>query len=230
MSRAPTFVVAFLGVALGCGSESTGSNGAGGHAGGNDGGAGSGGASATATSTGGGGTAGSGGAGGAGGGVACGTGFCTAGQICCPGCEPGTGACYVGGCPGSACPPPSDASNDGPGACQGITCGPNDVCVHPTCGGGVPFCQPVDDAGMCPPGWQHQPICSQAGSAGPGCSPPPCQPPAPFCAPKPAACGSTVTCNCLPFDICASEAGFGGQCAFISGSRDVTCLSASARP
>jgi hypothetical protein len=207
-------IVPFLTVMLCCGgSDSAGNGGGGGGTGGR----------------------GSGGAGGQGGGVVCGTSVCSAGQICCPGCEPGTGTCLMGGCPGSACPPPrdasddlvTDASGDGSGICQGVTCGPNDVCVHPSCGGGVPICQPVDDAGMCPPGWQHQPNCFQAGYAGPGCAPPPCQPPAPFCAPKPPACGNTVTCNCLPFNICQGEAGFGGQCAFISGTRDVTCLSAA---
>ncbi len=32
-------------------------------------------------------------------------GGCAPNQVWCPGCEPGTGACYVGGCPGAACPP-----------------------------------------------------------------------------------------------------------------------------
>src|SRR4051812_42008401 len=35
-----------------------------------------------------------------------GTGGCAPNQVWCPGCEPGTGACYSGGCPGVACPPP----------------------------------------------------------------------------------------------------------------------------
>src|SRR5713101_4764631 len=98
--------LAFLTLAVCCGgSDSVGNNG---------GSAGTGGGSATTTTTGSGGRGGSGGAGGQGGGVACGASVCAAGQICCPGCEPGTGTCYVGGCPGSACPQPSDASGDHP--------------------------------------------------------------------------------------------------------------------
>lgn len=30
----------------------------------------------------------------------------------CPGCTPGTGACYVGGCPAVACPPPDGGVPD----------------------------------------------------------------------------------------------------------------------
>src|SRR6185436_2094717 len=32
--------------------------------------------------------------------------ICPPGTVCCGGCAPGTGACYSGGCPGAACPPP----------------------------------------------------------------------------------------------------------------------------
>ncbi len=65
---------------------------------------------------------------GAGGGVAGrggggGTGGCAPNQVWCPGCEPGTGACYVGGCPGAACPPLdggiAGASGSGGGAGTG---------------------------------------------------------------------------------------------------------------
>lgn len=54
----------------------------------------------------------------AGDGVACGNTTCAPGQVCCPGCEPGTGSCSVGGCPGFACP--QDAGG-------GTPCGDN-VC------------------------------------------------------------------------------------------------------
>ena len=62
-------------------------------------------------SSGAGGGAGTGGRGGGSGGAAGGrgggggTGGCAPNQVWCPGCEPGTGACYSGGCPGGACPP-----------------------------------------------------------------------------------------------------------------------------
>jgi len=63
---------------------------------------------------------GSGGAGGSTGGRGGGggTGGCAPNQIWCPGCEPGTGACYVGGCPGVSCPPP-DAGDSGAESCRG---------------------------------------------------------------------------------------------------------------
>jgi hypothetical protein len=64
---------------------------------------------AAGTSTGGrGGTSGNGGAGGAAGVP----GSCPTGKIWCPGCAPGEGACYTGGCPGVACPPPDAGSPD----------------------------------------------------------------------------------------------------------------------
>jgi hypothetical protein len=62
-----------------------------------------------------GGSAGSMGAGGAVAGAggksgAGGMGGCPPNQIWCPGCTPGTGMCYAGGCPGGACPPPDGGS------------------------------------------------------------------------------------------------------------------------
>src|SRR6185436_21011034 len=76
-------------------------------------------------------------------------GGCAPNQVWCPGCEPGTGACYVGGCPGGACPPldggAGGASGSGGAAGTGGTggsalCGPRactsgELCVHPSCGG-----------------------------------------------------------------------------------------------
>ena len=78
------------------GQDGGGGSGAGG-TGGSAGNAGSGGAGRGGGSGGAAGSVGSGGGGG--------TGGCAPNQIWCPGCEPGTGACYVGGCPGGACPP-----------------------------------------------------------------------------------------------------------------------------
>src|SRR4029453_4492466 len=47
-------------------------------------------------------------------------GGCAANQVWCAGCEPGTGACYVGGCPGVACPPP-DGGTAGASGSGGTT-------------------------------------------------------------------------------------------------------------
>jgi hypothetical protein len=71
-----------------------------------------------------GGTAGGGGRGGGagsmGGQSGGGTGGCAPNQVWCPGCEPGTGACYAGGCPGVACPPPDGgAGASGSGGSSG---------------------------------------------------------------------------------------------------------------
>ena len=60
-----------------------------------------------------------------------------------------------------------------------------------------------------------------AAGPGPGCEPPPCTPPAPFCFTRPASCGATVTCSCLPANVCQG----GGGCGLISGG-EVLCLSA----
>jgi hypothetical protein len=213
-------------VAAGCssGSSTTGSGGSGGGAG-----------------------AGSGGAGGAIAGSG-GSSTCLPNQVWCPGCTPGTGACYVGGCPGIACPPldsgsPDDAAtgtggaggradagggtggvDGGSNACGSRACSSTEVCVHPGCGGGVPICDPVPDGGQCPTGWTFQSSCPRPGGPGPGCQPPPCTPPAPFCITVPAACSGAPTCSCLPADICTQTGGT-GQCATVTNG-EVVCLSA----
>jgi hypothetical protein len=105
----------------------------------------------------------------------------------------------------------------GSAACGGATCQSSEICVHPGCGGGPAVCEPVPDGGQCPSGWTLQPTCPNVG--GPGCVPPPCTPPAPFCKPLPASCSGTPSCTCLPFDFCGQN---GGQCGIIQ-SRDVIC-------
>jgi hypothetical protein len=53
--------------------------------------------------------------------------------------------------------------------------------------------------------------------------PPPCTPPAPFCADVPASCSGTPTCGCLPSSICDTPGGqFGGSCAGVN-NRQVVC-------
>lgn len=102
-------------------------------------------------------------------------------------------------------------------------CSSGQLCVHPSCGGPVPFCEKVPDAGQCPSGWTYTGNCV-TGGFGPGCTPPPCTPPAPFCADVPAACSGTPTCGCLPANICTQNGG-SGDCQF-ANSTEVTCASA----
>ena len=139
---------------------------------------------------------------------------CAANQVWCAGCEPGTGACYTGGCPGVFCPP-SDAGRCGARACTG-----SELCVHPSCGGAPPFCDPLPDGGTCPSGWTYRALCNSGQVQGPGCEPPPCTPPAAYCLTRPASCGATPTCACLPADVCNG----GGSCGAVGGS-DVVCVS-----
>ncbi len=104
-------------LAAACGSTAQpGLDGGGGLGGGGTGGGGSGGGAGTGGAAGG--RAGNGGAGG-----------CAPNQVWCPGCEPGTGACYVGGCPGAACPPPdagvppAQLCHGGASCSAGTSCG-----------------------------------------------------------------------------------------------------------
>jgi len=232
-----------------------------------DGGGGSSAGGAAATIGGGGRGGGSGGAAGSAGGQSGGggTGGCAPNQVWCPGCGPDSGACYVGGCPGVACPPPdagagasgSSGAAGGGGAggrggttgsggaggaagssgrggsgggsggtggsalCGARACASSELCVHPSCGGTAPRCDPVPDGGQCPTGWTYKSFCNTSPSPGPGCEEPPCTPPAPFCTTRPASCGATVTCSCLPNNVCQN----GGGCGLISGG-DVICQSA----
>ena len=234
---------------------------------GSDGGGGSNAGGAGGT-TGGGGRGGGGGVAGSVGGQSGGggTGGCAPNQVWCPGCEPGTGACYVGGCPGVACPPPDGGagasgssgasggggaggrggttgaggrggttgsggagggSGDGSGGtggsalCGARACTSSELCVRPSCGGTAPRCNPLPDGGQCPTGWTYRAFCNTSPTPGPGCEEPPCTPPAPFCITRPASCGATVTCACLPANVCQT----GGGCGLISGG-EVICQSA----
>lgn len=183
-----------------------------------------------------------GGAGGAVGGRG-GAGGCAANQVWCPGCEPGTGACYVGGCPGAACPPPDAGANGGRGGaggdgggvgpggrgggaggghdCGAHVCTSSEICVRPSCGGAPPQCTQLPDGGQCSSGWTYRPMCNNGPTPGPGCEAPPCMPPAPYCITRPASCGATPTCACFPTNVCQG----GSACGIISGG-EVLCASA----
>jgi hypothetical protein len=162
----------------------------------------------------------------------CGLGACASGVPgACPCAQPGQpglpcpdgGAGGAGGNDGGAAGAGGrDASadaGDGGIACGGQQCGANQVCVHASCGGGVPAaCTALQDGGTCPTGWTYMASCPNLGHA--GCAPPPCTPPAPKCAAIPVGCGGTATCRCLPSDLCSA-----GSCASVVDGQ-VFCLSA----
>lgn len=201
--------------------SSTGSAGTSGGAGGAAGRGGTGGSSGSAGTSGAGGTAGvagngaagRGGDGGRGGGAA---GSGSAGRGGDGG--RGGGAAGRGGSGGGA------GGTGGSLTCGTETCTGTRVCVHPACGGGTPpQCMPVGDGGQCLSGWTLSTSCVGLGGQGVGCMPPPCMPPAPFCADIPASCSGAPTCGCLPSLICNPPSGqTGGSCALVNG-RQVMC-------
>src|SRR6185503_8691992 len=108
----------------------------------------------------------------------------------------------------------------GAAPCGDRACTSAELCVHPSCGGAPPVCQPLPDGGECPTGWIMRSACNSGGVNGPGCEAPPCTPPAPRCITVPAACGGTPQCSCLPPDVCQG----GGSCGAVGGGA-VACLS-----
>jgi hypothetical protein len=95
----------------------------------------------------------------------------------------------AGGSGGSA---GTDAGS-GPFACGTETCGANQYCIHPCCGGAAPACFDKPDGGSCPSG-SHDGCNTGSGfdCTGPDCcEPDPCTPPPPYCADAPES-------NCLP--------------------------------
>jgi len=130
---------------------------------------------------------------------------------------------------------PSDAAADGgrggtgggggaggSALCGARACTTGELCVHPSCGGAPPVCNPLPDGGECPAGWMARQSCTFGGGvAGPVCEAPPCTPPAAYCITPPAACGGNPSCACLPRDVCQG----GGACSIISGG-EVLCVSA----
>jgi hypothetical protein len=104
------------------------------------------------------------------------------------------------------CPPPADAGpadtgppadSGGSAACGTTTCAAGDVCVRRLRQGGA--CVLPDDGGACPAGAELSGSCCF-------------NPPTYSCAPRPAACGSAVTCGCAsslcdPTYVCTAPAG-----------------------
>jgi hypothetical protein len=105
---------------------------------------------------------------------------------------------------------------------SGAPCSTGQICVRPSCGGGVAVCEKLPDGGQCPSGWTYTGNC--ATGVGPGCIPPPCTPPPPFCADLPAACSGTPSCVCIPTSLCQENGGTGG-CQFVT-STELMCGSA----
>jgi hypothetical protein len=144
-------------------------------------------------------------------------------SVYCADCN-GGGFCVSGTCPTTTCPiqdasvvvPPSDAA---PTPCG--TCGTNQICVRPSCGSGSgPVCNAIaGDSGSCPNGFTYSASCYRNAAWGPGCVPPPCTPPPPFCVDLPAACAGRLTCSCLDANVCRG----GGQCGSILNGNEVWC-------
>jgi hypothetical protein len=92
----------------------------------------------------------------------------------------------------------SDAADTGvdagPVGCGANTCTTNEYCVVPCCGGAAPPCFMENPDGSCPEGTTS----GTCGSGEFGCVPPPCTPPAPFCAPDDACSGG----ECPPVSPC----------------------------
>ena len=122
--------------------------------------------------------------------------------------------------PAADAPADSAVTTTGDGGstvCGSSVCTATQLCIRPYCGGGIPpRCQAVGDGGTCPPNYTYSSLCtSMAGMTGPGCQPPPCVNPPPFCLDVPVTCSAQLTCTCLPQNICGTG---GGMCMMISGS------------
>jgi hypothetical protein len=135
---------------------------------------------------------------------------------------------HTGGGAGGAAGGMAGGGGGGGIACGSSSCTSGQLCVHPSCGGGAPpQCDPlVQDGGQCPSGWTYEAQCPPGSGTHPGCVPPLCTPPEPFCLDIPAGCAGTVGCPCLPSTVCnQSGTTSGGGCLGLSGA-NVRCGSA----
>jgi hypothetical protein len=108
-------------------------------------------------------------------------------------------------------------------ACGTQTCGANQVCVQPCCGGALPLCEPPTDGGGCaPPATMGQ--CFDNGLKT-GCVVA-CTTASPFCKDVPSNCNPSSSlmaiCSCYPSDPCAGN----GSCAGMSASGVLSCVCA----
>jgi hypothetical protein len=95
-------------------------------------------------------------------------------------------------------------------ACGTRACNPNQLCVHPCCGGAAPSCMPVPMLGGCPSNLVMVSACP--GSGRPGCQEPPCTPDPPFCIDGASQC----------IEACACAGDGCGECQSITGN-DIIC-------
>ena len=118
-----------------------------------------------------------------------------------------------------------NSSADG-SSCGNSVCAAAQLCIRPTCTGGVaPACLPPLDGGACPAGLTYASSCVPGlPERGGGCTLPPCVDPSPFCIDLPATCGPKPTCACLPYNVCQADGGaIGGMCGLIDTS-GVRCM------
>lgn len=97
--------------------------------------------------------------------------------------------------------------SDGGAPCGNMTCGMQQVCIIPCCGGPAPRCF-VPDGGQCTPPLQPCPF-GQGGCYSP------CTPPPPRCIEVPAECLGNATCDCLSknaFTDPCTASGLGSGC------------------
>ncbi len=136
----------------------------------------------------------------------------------------GTGAGGRGGSSGGGGGGGTSGGSGGTGgsaSCGARACTSSELCVRPSCGGAPPQCSALPDGGQCPTGWTYRAMCNRLPTPGPGCEEPPCTPPSPYCIARPASCGATLTCSCIPANVCQG----GGSCGLISNG-EVLCVSA----
>jgi hypothetical protein len=132
-----------------------------------------------------------------------------------------TGTAGIGGQGGGGAGGRGGGAGGAAAVCGARACTSSELCVRPSCGGTAPQCNPLPDGGQCPSGWTYRTFCNTAPTPGPGCEAPPCTPPDPHCITRPASCGATLTCSCIPANVCQG----GGACGLISQG-EVLCVSA----
>jgi hypothetical protein len=92
----------------------------------------------------------------------------------------------------------------GSAPCGSTTCTSGEICVKRFCPDAPP-CYALPASGVCPSGTFHT-TCGVSVKMD-GCE---AECPVPFCASRPAACGTTLTCSCIPQSLCSCN-GTSGQ-------------------
>ncbi len=113
------------------------------------------------------------------------------------------GACQDGGVEADA------SAEGGVGTCMPTTCAPSDICIQSQILGGFVF--HIDDAGTCPASMEPDSVL--AGFC--------MRDPTTACAPRPASCGSAITCACAG-TLCGSEQSF--MCVDAPNASFLSCV------